>query len=578
MAVDRGRAEAGLAELSRAYGAAQKIIASMVLDAVREGNLDRRNILMQRWLEVDRYLKELGHDTNSLARKLIENAWTEGDKSVIEALPRDRVEIKLGTINRDAMQIMQGAFTDTLDTARTTVGRQVFDVYRRAGLRSTTLGLLGARGSSSAVSQDLLDQLKAKGVKSFTAKNGAQWDLKTYTKMVARTTTREAVVAAQIQRMSAQGIDLARVSTSGNPCPVCSEWQGVLVSLSGQSTGLAGEPAATLDALPSGGPPFHPNCFVAETMVSGPREYVTSRPYKGEGIVIDVAGGNKITCTPNHPILTTRGWVAAGEILEGDDLIRCRDMKAAMSRAGINPDDDWKPAPIGEIAKSLPVVLPEMPVSAEDFHGDGLGSEVYVVHMDGLLRSGSAPAFGKHGPERDLITTDVSRRRFDGLGSTDQIAFGAGAAPHSSVCAVHSLSHGARGHARLRKSPEDRARSAPDFTRNRFGAIATLVAHDDLPSIDRLHPIAIAAADRANGAAAGKDGSASAVSADAENGRHLPERLAGIVERSRVHRIDRVALSCDVFNIKSPVGWYAAEGVIAHNCSHYLSPESTLFA
>lgn len=260
MAVDREKAEAGLKELTRAYSDAQKTLLAMIRETLLTENLGRRTNLMRRWTEIERYLRELGVETNPIARTLIQNAWTEGDASVTRLLPRDRVGIQFGTINREAMEVMQSAFTATLEDTRRTVGRQTFDVYRRAGLRSTAQGLLGARGSSRAVSQDLLERLQARGVKGFTDKLGRQWDLRTYTNMVARTTTREAVVQAQIQRMASQGLDLARVSSSGNPCPICAQWQGVLVSLSGNTAEHDGEPATTLDAMPNGGPPFHGNC------------------------------------------------------------------------------------------------------------------------------------------------------------------------------------------------------------------------------------------------------------------------------------------------------------------------------
>lgn len=261
MAVREKAAEEGLAELLRLYRDAQRIIAAMVREAVTDGNLGRRDALRKRHSQIVAFLDQLGFESDPIARRLIANAWTEGDASVMRALPDKSIGVTFGAVNRGAMEAIQDALVASLGDARATVGRRVFDVYRRAGLRSVTLGLLGARGSGRAVSADLVQRLKAQGVKSFIDRAGRAWDLRDYADMVARTTTREAVVAAQLQRMAQQGIDLARVSTSSNPCVnICLPWQGRLVSLDGARSSFHGEPAATLDAMPNGGPPYHPRC------------------------------------------------------------------------------------------------------------------------------------------------------------------------------------------------------------------------------------------------------------------------------------------------------------------------------
>lgn len=45
--------------------------------------------------------------------------------------------------------------------------------------------------------------------------------------------------------------------------------------------------------------------------------------YRGDLVEISTGGVVSLSVTPNHPILTGRGWVAAGEIKEGDNLFHC---------------------------------------------------------------------------------------------------------------------------------------------------------------------------------------------------------------------------------------------------------------
>lgn len=259
MAVDPKRAEAGLTELIRAYRDAQRVLVAEVKAAIADGRLEQRVARTQALAQVVSLLNELGIRTNPAARLLIANAWQEGDESIVRAVGGDGT-YRFSQINRDALASAQDALVAALDAERTTVAQQVANMYRRAGLRSVRLGLLGARGSTRAVAKDLQARLAKRQITAFIDRAGRVWDMERYTDMVARTATRQAVVDAQVMRMSAQGIEYARVSRSSNPCPICEQWQGTLVTLGSAESSLKGEPADTLDALPNGGPPFHPSC------------------------------------------------------------------------------------------------------------------------------------------------------------------------------------------------------------------------------------------------------------------------------------------------------------------------------
>jgi hypothetical protein len=84
--------------------------------------------------------------------------------------------------------------------------------------------------------------------------NGKSFEVGYYAEMVARTKTRQATVQARHGRLEALGIDLVAIvgRLSDN---FCSAFLGQVFSLSGDHPKY---PA--LSSLPSGGPPFHPNC------------------------------------------------------------------------------------------------------------------------------------------------------------------------------------------------------------------------------------------------------------------------------------------------------------------------------
>lgn len=44
--------------------------------------------------------------------------------------------------------------------------------------------------------------------------------------------------------------------------------------------------------------------------------------YEGDLICIECADGNVLKCTPNHKILSKRGWIEAQHLSESDDIIK----------------------------------------------------------------------------------------------------------------------------------------------------------------------------------------------------------------------------------------------------------------
>lgn len=142
----------------------------------------------------------------------------------------------------------------------------------------------------------------------------------------------------------------------------------------------------------------HVNCFPAGTMVATPRIVgTTTRWFSGEIVEIETALGNHLTVTPNHPILTPEGWVAAGLLHEGGYVISSGNTERIL--AAVNPNDNHVPARIENVVEAFGrtggVRDAVVPVAPEDFHGDGSGSDVCIVRANSLLSSSINAALGK---------------------------------------------------------------------------------------------------------------------------------------------------------------------------------------
>lgn len=280
-------------------------------------------------------------------------------------------------------------------------------------------------------------------------------------------------------------------------------------------------------AIPGQGGTGH--CFPSGTLVSGPAPRGSfTRWYEGPFVKLKFASGQFLTATPNHPVLTDRGWVALGELAEGHHVVRCLDGEGITLRV---PDDYQRPSPIEDVARAVDVVggSVAVPTAPEDFHGDGMGSEVHVVRTDGLLRDRLDAPFGQPLREPTLAVAGVGGSRLASQGpATDRL---------------------------------DRAGLALDSFDERIDyALACLWRTSgggdpvDLRSAPHLNP-------------GPGEQTTDLRPADPDGVSDGLRGLADLVSLDEVVHVDRFTAASHVYNLRTRPGWYAADGVIVHNCN-----------
>lgn len=120
-------------------------------------------------------------------------------------------------------------------------------------------------------------------------------------------------------------------------------------------------------------------CLPGDTLVSGAVVRAAHRRwYEGPMVEVITHGGRKFSATPNHPMLTQGGWVAAGQLHQADYLVCYQGDKRASS-----PGDENVAAPPATIAQVFDAVaavgVSERRRGAKpDFHGDGSNRDVHV--------------------------------------------------------------------------------------------------------------------------------------------------------------------------------------------------------
>jgi hypothetical protein len=258
------------------------------------------------------------------------------------------------------------------------------------------------------------------------------------------------------------------------------------------------------------------------------------RRYTGSLVEVTTAGGSHFAATPNHPVLTPNGWVPAGKLSEGDYVLGCPNFE----RLGAgDPDHTEVPAPIENVVRSwdeaFAVSASAVKVAAEDFHGDGAGSDVAVVRTDGLLRN-HGNATGTDPIGQPLFPGVHDTESFFGVGVLDPVLDGLLDTPDGFVRS------GGSGLVEL---------SGPTGVGEHLGSG---VSPDLNPTGDEAPP--------------------QRGTADPHAVSESLQRLAIGVAPDQVIYVNRSAFSGHVFNLAVTAGYYLAGGVVVANCSCSLEP------
>lgn len=159
-------------------------------------------------------------------------------------------------------------------------------------------------------------------------------------------------------------------------------------------------------------------CFAGDTFVAIPTklEKGYKRYYEGQLISIETAGGIKLTGTPNHPILTDKGWVPLKLLQAGDNVI-C----GSLGENTVSPDPNIKNKPpvISKVFDFINISYPTQRASGvvEQFHGDGFNCEVDVVNVFSELGDEVDVSFSKPSMKNMFFTTNFRKALLNSFSS-----------------------------------------------------------------------------------------------------------------------------------------------------------------
>ena len=289
-------------------------------------------------------------------------------------------------------------------------------------------------------------------------------------------------------------------------------------------------------------PPWDYNCVLEGSRVAGRFIGASRARYAGQAIELTTQSGKRLRVTPNHRVLSVKGFIPARTLTKGDDLL-CHCGPAWNDRL-VSDDVDEQPSMIEDVFRSLSETCESFPAHAGrvDFHGD----EAFV---DG---------------EVDIVSSQrrLPANRKSGLGNeSDEFAL---AGTHESLAAPGSRDRPApdfmlRSFATQGRTPSRPALSlnlaAITFHGSPFdallftgGAKLRSVFHKMLRQPEQRSITGFSAA------------------VDADLFRQGVDRFPGVVSADKIIEVRDFQFRGHVFDLSSEAGWYCSNGIAVSNC------------
>jgi len=391
--------------------------------------------------------------------------------------------------------------------------------------------------------------------------------------LIARDQTAKLSSRVNQERQESYGIERYMWSSSGDERvrQRHAELDGQIFSwsqppIADERTGLRGHPGEVWQCLPGDS-----RVALAHSAVMAYRRW-----FDGELTEIITNSTEALRVTPNHPVLTHRGWVPAHLVQVGDYLLQATDQRAQVAESHV----EHREPSIEQVFDALSLVGdPERARGGVmDFHGDGTHQEIDVVRIDwGLLVNGVSE-FSKEASQLVLADADAT---LPGAGDMMVVLEAVGLPSNSFVRGASKILALLRGESR---HPVEHGLGTISW----LDALTTQLrihgaASDAVALCKRLRALAVkeqgdqlvarvvlGIVRRAVGGLVGSPTSAKVlgdqVGVPADLRRNLGEGVPFLGQLVRV-REKRVRVHAGhVYNLHTGPNWYIAGGVVVHNC------------
>ena len=334
-------------------------------------------------------------------------------------------------------------------------------------------------------------------------------------------------------------------------------------------------------------------CVLGDTLVNTADATLGYRSqYSGPIIVIKCLSGKKLAVTPNHAILTPRGFTPAKLIKQGDNLVGTRraEVFPRSSRCGSQADLNQAPSPIEKICSSLNSgvnAASKIVPRSVHFHGDGqfIDGDIDVIGTNSLLRSKLHEPLRKPKCQDKISSARKLKRDFECLSSPLLRVLAGGLAPLGDMCLRNERLNFMSRHARISKSyglpqrsrlmtifPEHGFKGSPAYACSGEDGLHRFpfdISRNQLADVSYFLPAAQVEclAPTANNYPSLSESPTDGLSRNSDLFGELHNRNPGLIFQDRVIDVETKELSTHVYDLSTQCGYYVSNGIVTHNCT-----------
>ena len=301
-----------------------------------------------------------------------------------------------------------------------------------------------------------------------------------------------------------------RTSHDSKVCPVCAAMDGQTVDLGKAFSDVAKTEDGEIVAWEHTSwndngkiPDAHVNCVLGDTLIGADNvKAATKMNYSGDIVKLETRSGKVLSVTPNHILLTQRGWVAAKNIQKTDKVITNSDRVKNLSAGNaVDGNQTTIADEFVSLEKASGVVAVEVPVTAKDFKGDAVADEkVKVILPQSFLRNKTDTSSSEFGSYLPLVGGKLADSTLSGFSSIDQLLVGVLLATNGIVGSeckslsllgsggshsdIHRLTSTTAYNARLNEAKSNSSTADIETLSKSFLADAGLIEFDDVISVE----------------------------------------------------------------------------------------------
>jgi hypothetical protein len=247
--------EAETQRIIKLYSDAEK----QILTLINSGLLNPYQIgfLKNKLSEADKILDYLNQGSKQWTQEMTTGLYGAGVKFADLSIGVvTNPDILASRFHLEAMNVLANNVYGRLGELTGVVGRRINDIYRSIALESIKSNIAGY-DSLSKIAQNMRDNLAKQGITGFVDKAGKEWNMTSYTDMVARTSTMETFRQGTANEYLENDIDLVQINNVITPttCEVCRKYAGKIISLTGKTEGYPTLEEVTVEGM------FHSNCI-----------------------------------------------------------------------------------------------------------------------------------------------------------------------------------------------------------------------------------------------------------------------------------------------------------------------------